>query len=272
MRIKIAMCDDNEKMLPVIAGAARSAFHAQGINADIVLFTSGRKLLASLEDYLYTAEGSHAYIHLYAGGFVSLEINGKTVGLNLETNYPWEGRVAVMATADVPVTFTLHLRVPGWCRRYSLEVNGEALDAAPGDGYIAVERTWRSGDRLTLDMDMPVRLVRANPRVREDAGKLAVARGPLVYCLEEADNGPDLHLLRLGGATSEAFDVQWKPEKLGGIVELSCPGLREQDEGWADELYRDDCGISAHPARLTFIPYYTWANREEGEMRVWVRE
>ena len=118
---------------------------------------------------------------------------------------------------------------------------------------------------------MPVRLVRANPRIREDAGKLAVARGPVVYCLEEADNGPDLHLLRLGDAGAGDFEARWLPDKLGGIVELGCDGLRETDEGWDGAPYADDVPVAAHPARLVFIPYYSWANRSEGEMRVWVR-
>jgi len=230
------------------------------------------RLPASLEDYLYTVEGEHVFIHLYAGGAAGLEIAGRQVGLRVETRYPWEGRVAVTVATGAPVTFALHLRLPGWCRGYGLEVNGEALDAEPRDGYIAVSRTWRDGDRLTLDLPMPVRLVRANPRVRENVGRLAVARGPVVYCVEEADNGPDLHRLRLGGARSEDFDVRWRPEKLGGIMELSCPGLREGEEAPEDALYGEDFGRDDRRARLTFIPYYSWANRQTGEMRVWVRE
>ena len=230
------------------------------------------RLLASLEDYLYSAENDDIYIHLYAGGSADFEIDGRTVGVSVETDYPWSGRVAVTLSMEAPTAFALHPRVPGWCRKYSIEVNGEALDADVKDGYAEIRRTWRGGDRLILDMDMPVRLIRANPKVREDIGELAVARGPLVYCLEEADNGPDLHLLKLGGAKPEAFEVKWMGEKLGGIVELTCQGFRETCEGWADSLYMDDHDNHAQPAKLTFIPYYSWANRQVGEMRVWVRE
>ena len=230
------------------------------------------RLLTSLEDYLYSAGDGDIRVHLYAGGTADFDIDGGTVGLSVETSYPWEGRVAIAIKTQAPAAFTLHLRVPGWCRRYAIQVNGEGIDVAPEDGYAAIRRTWRDGDRLVLDMDMPVRLIRANPRVREDVGRLAIARGPVVYCLEEADNGPDLHLLRLGGAGPESFDTAWRPEKLGGIVELTCQGLRETDEGWGDALYLDGGRADAHPAKLTFIPYYSWANRQVGEMRVWVRE
>ena len=229
------------------------------------------RLLASLEDYLYSAENDDIYIHLYAGGGADFEIDGRTVGVSVETDYPWSGRVAVTLSMEAPTAFALHPRVPGWCRKYSIEVNGEALDADVNDGYAEIRRTWRDGDRLILDMDMPVRLIRANPKVREDIGELAVARGPLVYCLEEADNGPDLHLLKLGGAKPEAFEVKWMGEKLGGIVELTSPGIRETDAGWGEVLYSEEKDVESAPAQLTWIPYYSWANREPGEMRVWVR-
>ena len=119
---------------------------------------------------------------------------------------------------------------------------------------------------------MPVSLVSANPRIYEDAGKVAITRGPLVYCLEEADNGKDLHLLRLGDVRPEDCAAVWKPDKLGGIVEIATPGVRESDAGWGDVLYSAEKPVEEAPARLTWIPYYAWANREPGEMRVWIRK
>ena len=230
------------------------------------------RLLASLEDYVYSADEDAIFIHLYVGGSVEFDAAGNRVLLKVETNYPWDGEIDVTVDAERPTAFALNLRIPGWCRDWALSVNGEAADAAPEAGYVALRRVWNPGDKVRLCLDMPVRRVRANPRVREDAGKRAVARGPLVYCLEEADNGPDLHLLRLNGARPGDFEARWLPEKLGGIVELSCPGLRETDEGWGNALYGDDTPVKSEPTRLTFIPYYSWANRECGEMRVWVRD
>ena len=230
------------------------------------------RMLASLEDYLYSRDGDAVYVHLYAGGAVAFEAGGRTVRLEVRTNYPWEGDVVLTVRMDAPTTFALNLRVPGWCPSHALSVNGEAVEAGAEDGYATVRREWADGDVVALCLDMPVSLVRANPRVPEDAGMLAVTRGPIVYCLEEADNGADLHALSLNGARPKDFEVEWLPDLLGGIVRLRCDGLRETDAGWGEALYAHDGENEARPARLTFIPYYSWANRETGEMRVWVRK
>ncbi len=229
------------------------------------------RLLASLEDYLYTAEGDEVFVHLYAAGSVHLQRNWSRVTLSVRTDYPWEGDVAFTVQTERPVELGLNLRVPAWCRRWAVYVNGESAEAEVDDGYLRLRRRWEDGDEVFLALDMPVRLVRAHPRVREDAGKRAVCRGPLVYCLEQADNGENLHLLRLGDAKPGDFDLEYLPDKLGGIVQLSCDGLREPDADWGDALYREAAPDEAAPARLTFIPYYSWANREPGEMQVWTR-
>ena len=229
------------------------------------------RLLTSLSDYIYSCDGESAFVHLYIGGAASLQIGDAPVGLSVETRYPWDGDIAITVRPERPVPFALKLRIPGWCRAHSVLVNDAAIDAPVADGYACVERAWQPGDRVTLRLEMPVRLLRANPRVREDAGRVAVARGPLVYCLEGADNGEDLHLLRLNGARPEDFEADWRPDKLGGIVQLRCPGQRESDAGWDDELYSADRSVASESADLTWIPYYSWANRGIHEMRVWVR-
>ena len=139
-------------------------------------------------------------------------------------------------------------------------------------GYLSLSRTWNPGDRLELTLEMPVSFLSANPRIYEDAGKTAVSRGPLIYCLEEPDNGKNLHLLRLGEVRPEDCRIEWKPEKLGGIMEIRTPGFRESDAGWGDTLYSTGKPITSSSVSLTWIPYYAWANREPGEMRVWIRK
>lgn len=227
------------------------------------------RLLSSLEDYIYSVNGRDVYMHLYVGGTLEADANGAPVRLSVRTDYPWDGAVAVTVGADA--AFALRLRVPGWCRRWTVQINGEAQAPQVRDGYIVLDRAWKAGDAVALALDMPVALVRANPRVYEDAGKVAVARGPLIYCLEEADNTRNLHLVRLGDAKPQDFTAAWKPDKLGGIVELTSPGLRESDAGWGDTLYSGEYAVESAPAHLTWIPYYRWANRKPGEMRVWVR-
>ena len=228
------------------------------------------RLLASLEDYVYSVDGRDVYVHLYVGGGLDAAVDGKPVRLDVRTNYPWDGAIDVGVGEDA--SFNLKLRVPSWCRKWSVTLNGEPIEPELRDGYIALSRDWRAGDRVSLTLDMPVALVRANPRVYEDAGKVAVTRGPIIYCLEEEDNTRNLHLLRLGDAVASDFEIEWKPDKLGGIVELRSPGVRESDAGWGDALYSADNPIESAPARLTWIPYYSWANRDPGEMRVWIRE
>ena len=227
------------------------------------------RLLASLEDYVCSVSGRDLYLHLYVGGTVKAEVDEKPVRLRVDTNYPWNG--AVRVTVETGAAFALKLRLPGWCRSWSLALNGAPVQTEPADGYIALERAWAAGDAVELALDMPATLVRANPRVYEDAGKVAVTRGPLVYCLEEADNGPGLHMVQLGETKPEEFQARWMPDKLGGIVELQSPGARESDAGWGDALYSGDIAIESVPTKLTWIPYYAWANRGPGEMRVWVR-
>ena len=228
------------------------------------------RLLSSLEDYIYSVNGRDVYLHLYVGGGLEAEVDGRPVALDVSTDYPWDGTVSVGVKNDA--RFALRLRVPGWCRRWSVKLNGAGVAPEMKDGYIALDRDWSAGDKVTLALEMPVQLVRANPRVYEDAGKVAVSRGPLIYCLEEADNTRNLHLMRLGEARAEDFKVQWKPEKLGGIVELQSPGVVETDAGWGDALYSAVNAIETLPAQLTWIPYYSWANRNPGEMRVWIRK
>ena len=229
------------------------------------------RLVSSLEDYIYSCSGRDVYVHLYVGGSVKVAPDGCPVRIDTRTNYPWDGNISFRIGTEAPASFALRLRVPGWCTKYTLSVNGSAAEVPVEDGYAVIDRTWQDGDRAELLLEMPVALVHANPRVYEDAGKVAVSRGPLVYCLEEADNGKGLHAVRLGDLNAESFSAAWKPDKLAGIVELTSPGFRETDAGWGETLYSGTARIESEPAVLTWIPYYSWANRDPGEMRVWIR-
>ena len=223
------------------------------------------RTLASLEEYVATEAAGTVYVNLYAGG----EIRAEGLTLKVETNYPWEGDVKLTVLGDAPEGKKLALRIPGWCREWSLAVNDEAAEVEVKDGYAVIDRPWRDGDGIALALAMPARWVRANPRVREDAGKVALQRGPVVYCLEEADNGSALHNVRVGCA-AEA-EICWEPDTLGGVVTLTTDGLRETEDGWDGALYGFADAPGARPVKLRWIPYYAWANRGVGEMRVWVR-
>jgi DUF1680 family protein len=228
------------------------------------------RIVSSVASYAYAAKGDTLYVHLYLGGELKARFDGLDVELNVESGYPWSGDVRVRAmTAG---RYALALRVPGWCRDWSVSINGEREDARLEKGYVYLRRDWAGGDEVLLTLGMPVTLVRANPAVREDIGKLAVTRGPLVYCLEEADNGADLHQIIL--SRDARFEVRQQPDMLGGVDTLHCAGARLRVPGFeGNALYAPaDHPLSADPVSLTFVPYYSWANRGLGEMAVWIRE
>jgi DUF1680 family protein len=219
----------------------------------------------SLEDYVSDAEGDTVFIHMFFGG----EINAKGLKVRVETRYPWEGRIRFSVKKTDDAVRTLALRIPGLCGKWQLKVNGDAMEAAPVDGYVHLARNWQKGDTIDVVLEMPVRVLRANTRVREDGGRVALQRGPLVYCLEEADNGPALHATKLAKSIDE--QIAWEPDLLGGVVTLDTAGFRERMDAEDTPLYTEK-PPELEDARLRWIPYYAWANRGVGEMRVWVRQ
>jgi len=231
------------------------------------------RLLASLGAYAYSVDEAApaAYVHLYVGGRASLSFGGQAVELEQTTRYPWEGQVSITVQMEAEAPFALALRVPGWSRGASLAVNGQAMDVAPimRQGYAWIERTWRPGDVVTLELPMPVERVEAHPAVHEDAGRVALQRGPVVYCLEEADNGP--HLRDVALPHDAPLEATYDPDLLGGVVVIRGPGWRRDPTAWGDALYRP-AGSPRQEMTITAIPYYAWANRTPGEMLVWIRE
>ena len=227
------------------------------------------RLLASAGQYMATARDDALYIHLYIGADMEATLGGQPLALRLSSGFPWRGDVRLEVTRGA-AQGRIALRLPGWQQGYRLLVNGEAVSAPVEDGYLLLDREWRTGDAVALDFDMPVTRMAADPRVREDIGRVAVTRGPLVYCLEEKDNGGSLHLLRL--PREAAFTVREAPDLLGGVTVLTAEG-RRQSAAWAgNALYAPAEPREETSQTLTFIPYYAWANRGVGEMCVWVRE
>lgn len=226
------------------------------------------RLLASLGQYIYGQNGSGVYVHLYVGGEVTFEEAGETLRLRMETAYPWDGSGSLTVAEASGGSWTLHLRIPGWCKSPQISVNGEPVDVTKAeDGYLPLARCWAAGDRVEIRFPMDIRVLMANPRVRADAGRVAVARGPLVYCVEEADNGENLSALSLE-ASSELSAV-FDPDLLGGVVRIIASGYRDDVD--QDALYLPADAVDRIPSQLTLIPYYSWGNRGKGEMVVWLR-
>ncbi|MBO0796557.1 MAG: glycoside hydrolase family 127 protein, partial [Ktedonobacteraceae bacterium] len=229
------------------------------------------RLLASLGQYVYSVNDTEIAVHLYMQSTSTLPVGTQQVKLRQETAYPWDGSIRLSIETEQPVQFGLKLRIPGWCHEAHLAVNGEEIpiDQNLHKGYVRIERRWRTGDSIVLDLAMPVQRIRAHPDIRDDAGCVALQRGPLLYCLEAADNAVPLHRLRLP-ATAE-LESHFDAELLGGVAVVRGNAAVLETGDWSEDLYR------AAPARrrpLTFvaIPYYAWDNRQPGEMRLWIHE
>jgi len=227
------------------------------------------RLIASIGQYAYSTSATGLYVHLYMGGSVHAQIAGQTVTVRQQTQYPWKETVRLSVDPQTPATFDLLLRIPGWCRRATLKVNGKAvaLKNITRKSYARIHRQWSQGDQVELTLSMLVQRIEANPNVRMDCGKVALQRGPVVYCLEEIDNGKNLADLALPrqAKLSAAFD-----KKLSATV-ITAKALRRQPAGWGDTLYRP-AQSATHPAALRAVPYCLWNNRGDGEMLVWIRQ
>lgn len=240
------------------------------------------RIVSSLGAYIYTAGEDTLYTHLYVGSNVSVMFGKKQLAMQLESGFPWNGALrGTLHTSDPEETVrgTLAFRIPGWCGSMKAVVR-EASGVVPEEGsriarriergYLYLTGEWRDGDRIELDIPMEVRCLAASPKVREDIGRVAFMRGPVCYCMEEADNGSNLHLLRVN--LEKAGDITTETDSSLGheMTVLKVPGLRRtaEEAGGLYEIYRP---VKEQETTLTLIPYYAWNNRGEGEMSVWVR-
>lgn len=228
------------------------------------------RLMASVGQYFYSEAADTLSVHLYAQGDATLQVAGQQVRLQQTTRYPWAGAVTLRVNPEKPAAFTVALRIPGWCSRHTLTLNGKAIRATVENGYVRLSRTWQRQDTIKLTLDMPVLRLEAHPHVRMDCGRVALQRGPLVYCLEAADNGPDLNDIQLS-ATARLTPV-FKPDLLGGVTVLRGKGWRRQPEAWSDgSLYRTK-PTPRRPVAVTAVPYCVWGNRGPGDMLVWLHQ
>jgi DUF1680 family protein len=235
------------------------------------------RLLASLPGYFYSTSGEGVWVHLYAQGEASVELDeNRLIQLKQRTRYPWDGEVEIGVEGEGE--FSLMLRIPSWCEEgASIRVNGEPLDEEilPGT-YAEIRRAWRPGDTVLLHLPMPVRLVESHPHVTENKGKVALMRGPILYCVEQADNsGVDPRDVVLQARAD--FPSEFRAELLGGVTVIEASAeVVAPDKGWEGRLYRTarlEGRRASHgkPVRITAVPYYAWANREPGPMRVWLQ-
>ena len=228
------------------------------------------RLLSSLGLYFLSTSRSGVYLHLYGDLRAELETRGGRTVIDMKSNYPWSEKVRITVRPEQPASFTVALRIPAWCRKPALSVNGKRVGINTlTKGYAKVRREWKKGDRIELSLPMPPERVEAHPSVRHDCGRVALQRGPVVYCLEETDNGKNLNDIVL--PREAKLTVKKDKALFGGIPVITARARRRSTAGWEKKLYRT-ARSPAVPAPLKAIPYFMWANRTEGEMLVWIRD
>ncbi|HLE27060.1 MAG TPA: beta-L-arabinofuranosidase domain-containing protein, partial [Anaerolineales bacterium] len=253
--------------------ASRGAHHRQDWFDCACCPPNIARLIASVGGYFYSTDADGVWVHLYASGEARMAVGEAEITARQTTNYPWEGRVEITLHPDRPRVFALNLRIPGWCEAFTVSINGApASNSTTRQGYARLAREWRAGDIVTLSLAMPAQWVRAKPAVRQMLGRVAIQRGPIVYCLESADN-PIAPLDRIalpeGGGILQA---EYHPDLLGGVTVLRGDALALDDGAWNGALYRAKTKADSYsPIEITAVPYYAWDNREPGEMRVWLR-
>jgi len=235
------------------------------------------RFIPSVPGYIYAVHNSDVYVNLFMANHSDLKVNGKAVELKQSTNYPWTGDVNMEVSPKGKQDFTLKIRVPGWVQNqvvpgnlysytdkktlgYTVKVNGKVVTSTVEKGYFSINRAWKKGDKVEIHFDMEARTVKANPAVEADRGKIAVERGPIVYCAEWPDN--DFNIFSIIMNKKPVFNVETKPNLLYGINTIQTD---------AQSLSYDAQGkLVTKEVKLNLIPYYAWAHRGSGDMAVWL--
>lgn len=227
------------------------------------------RLVASVGGYFVSTASDGVAFHLYGGISTELDVAGTKVSVREQSNYPWSGDIRILIDPEKPTRFDLKLRIPGWCKAAKLSVNGKNVTGKPVSGYVTLAREWTAGDTVLLDLAMPVERIYAHPGVIMDAGRVAIKRGPLVYCVEEVDN-PGGRVQRLKLPRKSDIKILQRNDLFGGVVQLQASAASINEADWSS-LYRT-APPTEGSATLTALPYYLWANRGQGSMMVWIPE
>jgi len=204
------------------------------------------RTIPTISGYQYAAGKDGIWTHLYMAGKATVPFGDKKVSIQQETNYPWSGDVKITLTPEAESVFTLHVRIPEWAKGATAKVNGETVDLGKAKkGYAPISRTWKAGDTVQLSLPMEIRRLHSDPKVWADHGRVAIARGPVVYCLESNDNPVSVHQIVIP-PVAELKASDFKADDLGGIVRLTGKGTNAEN---------------GSPVDFTMIPYAVWDNR-----------
>ncbi|HEY9049138.1 MAG TPA: glycoside hydrolase family 127 protein [Ohtaekwangia sp.] len=239
--------------------------------------TNITRLIPSVPGYVYAQKGSDIYVNLFISGTSTVSVNGKPVQIEQKNNYPWDGKLSFTLAPKSPQVFNLLVRIPGWAQgqaipsdlytftnttgaKATITVNGKPENYTMQNGYAVLNRKWKKGDVVEVNLPMEVKQVTANKKVQDDIGKIALQRGPIMYCAEWPDNqGKTSNLVLPAGTT---FSTEYKADLLNGVTVL-------KGEATAIKIDAQHNGVSTVKQPFTAIPYYAWAHRGVGEMAVW---
>ena len=234
------------------------------------------RTFASLPGYFYSTSNEGIYLHFFDNSQLDWHLeNGVGLKVRQKTNYPWDGATEITVTPAEPAEFTLFMRIPGWTDSAQVVVNGKPVSGATPGRYLPIRRRWSDGDVLRVQFNMQPQLLESNAQVIENNGRVAVQRGPLVYCLEQIDQPQGVALkdvaLNVGAKSGAPFQEEFKKDLLGGVLLLRHPGAAYAESAERSALYFRRFGEprKSSPVSLTFIPYYAWANRTASPMQVW---
>jgi len=234
------------------------------------------RTFASLPGYFYSTSKDGLYAHFYDNSVLDWHLqDGTGIKVTQKTKYPWDGAVNITLAPAKTTDFTLYVRIPSWSNASRVTVNGKEVVGATAGQYLAIKRNWANSDVVELKFDMAAQVLQANQRVVDDYGRVAVQRGPLVYCLEQLDQSQGVQLydvsLDLRRKAVGEFHEEFRADLLGGIIVLKHPGAVEEKLADEKALYHPYSNKEAktRQVELTFIPYYAWANRAATQMQVW---
>lgn len=229
------------------------------------------RTIAEVSNYMYSLNDEGIYVDMYGGNTLHTKLKDDgTIRLEQQTDYPWDGNIAITLKEAPSKEMALFLRIPGWCREATVTINGKPIQETPQSGtYLKIKRRWKAGDQLSLKLDMPATLVESNPLVEETRNQVAVKRGPIAYCIESTD-------LKEGQSLSDIIipaSIHLQPKAMqvenGKITALEGEARLLQHNNWNNTLYKP-LNTTSKPVTIKLIPYYAWANRGPSDMSVWL--
>jgi hypothetical protein len=231
------------------------------------------RTLTSFSGYMYATSEEGIYINLFENSEANLEYKKSEVKITQETGYPWYGKMKIIVSSTTDEAFSLFLRKPSWVDNYDISIDGEKIEVKEEKGFLRLEKNWNGNHEIELDFPMTIKYIESHPFVRENLEKVAIKRGPLVYCAEQADNKDgDVwnYIIDVNGDfEQENFEIGSKK-----ILKLKTKGYVKDLKDWKGKLYKQlkNREMNTKEINMTLVPYFSWANREEGPMNVWLRK